>query len=143
MKTIRNILEMKKNTGVYTIHPLATTYEAVALLCAHNIGALVVSQQRGICGVFSERDCVQKLSFRERPLRHTQVCEVMDDECTSFQLSTTVQECMRYMTECQKRHVPVVECDNLIGLISIGDVVKAYIAESEFTINQLQTYIAS
>lgn len=143
MKTVRTILESKTIKGVYTIHPLATVFEAVALLSAHNIAALVVTEGDLVRGVFSERDCVQRVSLRERPLRHTRVYEVMDDDVACFSPETSIQECMQYMTECRKRHVPVLLDETLIGLVSIGDVVREYIADREFTIDQLQSYILS
>ena len=142
MKTIRTILESKSIEGVYTVHPLATVYEAVALMAAHGIAALIVTEGSQVAGIISERECVQKVALREMPLKRTKVYEVMEDEFRCFFPDTTVEECMRYMTEYRKRHVPVLDNGVLIGLVSIGDVVKEYIANQAFTIDQLQSYIA-
>ena len=142
MKTIRNILQAKSIEGVFTIHPLATVYEAIALMAAHGIAAVVVTEGTQVAGILSERECVQKVALKELPIKKIKVYEVMDDEFRCLFLDTSVEECMRYMTEKRKRHIPVIENGSLIGLVSIGDVVKEYIANQAFTIDQLQNYIA-
>ena len=142
MKTIRNVLKTKTIEGVYTVHPLSTVFEAIALMSAHNIAALVATEGTQVAGIISERDIIQKVTLRERPLKTTKIYEVMDDEFRCFFPDTDIEECMCYMTDYKKRHVPVLDNGHLIGLVSIGDIVKEHIASQAYTIDQLQSYIA-
>ena len=142
MKTVRNVMHSKSIEGVYTIHPLASIFEAIALMSAHNIATLVATEGSQVAGLISERDIIQKVTLRERALKTTKIYEVMDDEFRCFFPDTSIEECMRYMTERRKRHVPVLDNGNLVGLVSIGDIVKEYIATQAFTIDQLQSYIS-
>lgn len=139
-KTVGQLLDAK-GTEVWTIGPDATVYEALRLLADKNIGALVVVEGGRVCGIISERDYARKITLLERDSRHTQVSEIMTADVKTITRDRTVSECMTTITEEHIRHLPVVERDELVGLISVGDIVKAVIAEQAFLIKQLEQYI--
>ena len=139
-KTVGQLLDAK-GTETFTIGPDATVYEALQLLAARNVGALVVVEDDKVCGIMSERDYARKIMLLERDSRNTAVSEIMTAKVRTITREATVSECMASMTEHHIRHLPVVEDDKLIGLISVGDVVKAVMAEQAFLIQQLEQYI--
>ena len=116
-------------------------YEALQLLADKNVGALVVVEDERVCGIMSERDYARKITLLERDSHNTAVSEIMTAKVRTIARDATVSECMASMTEHHIRHLPVVEDDKLIGLISVGDVVKAVMAEQAFIIQQLEQYI--
>ena len=141
-KTVGQLLDAK-GTEVHTIGPDATVYEALLRLADKNVGALVVVDGRRVCGIISERDYARKIRLLERESRDTKVSEIMTAKVRTITRDRTITECMATITEHHIRHLPVVEDDELVGLISVGDVVKAVIAEQAFLINQLEQYITS
>lgn len=139
-KTVGHLLEAK-GTDVWSIGPDESVYEALQLLADKNVGALVVLEGDTVCGIMSERDYARKIILLERDSRNTQVREIMTAKVRTVTRTETVSECMTLMTELHIRHLPVVEDGRLIGLISVGDVVKAVMAEQAFLIEQLEQYI--
>jgi CBS domain-containing protein len=140
MKTVRQILGAKGHT-VLTIGPDATVYEALQELAAHDVGALVVTEEGEVVGLFSERDYARKLVLLVRPSKETPVREIMTKEVICVGSKQTVDGCMALMTEKKVRHLPVLENEQLAGIISVRDVVKATIEDREATIEQLEHYI--
>lgn len=139
-KTVGHLLD-SKGTEVWTIAPNTTVLDALNLLAEKNIGALVVVEDGRVCGIVSERDYARKIRLLHRDSRDTAVREIMTSDVWTITRAQSVTDCMSVMTDHHIRHLPVVENDELIGLISVGDVVKAVIAEQAFLIEQLQQYI--
>ena len=140
MKTIRQVLGAKGHT-VFTIGPEATVYEALQQLAAHDVGALVVTEEGEVVGLVSERDCARKVVLLGRLAKETPVREIMTKEVICVGSKQTVDGCMPIMSEKRVRHLPVLENEQLAGIISIGDVVKAIMEDQEATIEQLEQYI--
>jgi CBS domain-containing protein len=140
VKTIRQILE-EKGGSVVTTTPDATVLEALTRMAERNIGALVVLDGGRLAGLMSERDYARKVVLEGRSSRETPVREIMTDEVVCVGMEQTVDGCMALMTERRFRHLPVVENDKVVGVISIGDVVKALIEHQQFTIDELTHYI--
>jgi CBS domain-containing protein len=141
MYTVRQILK-NKGQQVWSISPAASVYEALQLMAAKDIGALAVVKEERLVGIFSERDYARKVILHGKTSRETRVDEIMTGRVVVVGPERTTEECMALMTEKHIRHLPVVEGERLIGLISIGDVVKAVISNQEFVINQLENYIS-
>jgi CBS domain-containing protein len=141
MYTVRQILQ-NKGQQVWSISPAASVYEALQLMAAKDIGALAVVEEERLVGIFSERDYARKVILHGKTSRETRVDEIMTARVVVVGPERTTDECMALMTEKHIRHLPVVEGERLIGLISIGDVVKAVISNQEFVINQLENYIS-
>lgn len=139
-KTVGQLLD-SKGTEVWTIAPDATVFDALNLLAEKNIGALVVVAGDRVAGIVSERDYARKIRLLHRDSRDTAVSEIMTSDVTTITREQNVTDCMSVMTDHHIRHLPVVENDQLVGLISVGDVVKAVIAEQAFLIEQLHQYI--
>ena len=143
MKTIKEILQ-EKGCATETINQDLTVREALQKLADANIGALLVTDdQGGICGIFSERDYVRTVIIKGKSSLGLQVKEFMSDQICTVHPERTVDECMALVTEKRSRHLPVLEDGKLVGIVSIGDLVKASISEKEFLINQLTRYIQS
>jgi CBS domain-containing protein len=140
VKNIRDILR-DKGSQVHTISGEANIYEALEKMAAHNIGALLVMTGDRIAGIISERDYARKVILQGRSSLQTPVEKIMTREVCCALPSQTVEECLAIITEKRCRHLPVMDGDQLIGMVSIGDLVKASIAEKEFMINQLENYI--
>jgi CBS domain-containing protein len=131
-----------KGTAVTTIQPIATVAEAASLLREQGIGALVVSTDgRGVAGIVSERDIVRRLATEGAEVLERSVAEVMTGEVTTCSPNDTVDELMALMTELHVRHLPVVVDGGLRGVVSIGDVVKAHVAQLETEVHAMQEYI--
>jgi CBS domain-containing protein len=131
-----------KGSQVHSIAPDATVYEALEKLAEKDIGALVVLQGVELVGVFSERDYVRKVILKGRSSRDMKVHEIMSSPVVTVSRQTTIDECMYRMTEQRCRHLPVVEDGNVIGVVSIGDVVNWIITTMDLTIHQLEDYIS-
>ncbi len=140
MKTIKRLLEAK-GYDVWSITPDASVYEAIKLMADRNVGALLVLESGKLVGVISERDCTRRLILKERAAKDTQVREVMTSGVIYVRPDQTVEDCMALMTAKRVRHLPVLADDQLIGIVSIGDLVKDIISEQEFMIQQLEHYI--
>ena len=142
MKNVAQILRSKSDPTVHTVVPTASMFDALKLMAEKNIGALLIMEGETIVGMVSERDYARKIvlmgrSSKETPVRDVMTCPVM---YVGPQQST--EECMALMTEKRLRHLPVLDGGKLIGLISIGDLVKDIISEQNFVIDQLQCYIS-
>lgn len=140
MKTVKDILRIKGNE-IWTTTPDATVYEALQTMAEKNVGALVVLDADAVVGIMSERDYARKVILHGRSSREIRVREIMSSEVYFVHPEQDIQECMAQMTEKRVRHLPALENDRLVGIISIGDVVKALIAEHESTIKHLEDYI--
>jgi CBS domain-containing protein len=140
MTTVRSVLQTKGNT-IWSIAPDAIVFDAIKVMAEKNIGALLVLQKEKVVGIFSERDYARKIVLKGESSRTTAVKDVMTSGVLSVQPEQSLDECMALMTNKHVRHLPVLENGILIGLISIGDVVKAIISEHEYTIKQLENYI--
>jgi CBS domain-containing protein len=139
-KTVQQILNTK-GTQVWSIAPDSTVFAALKLMGEKEIGALTVVEKGRLVGIISERDYARKVILKGRTSRDTLVKEIMSAPVITTELDQTVAECMQVMTAKHMRHLPVVEEGHLIGIISIGDLVKAVIAEQQFLIEQLEGYI--
>lgn len=142
MRTVRQLLE-SKSRNIYTVTPTTTVYDSLILMAQKEIGAVLVLDQGRLVGILSERDYARKIIIKGKASKDTLAYEIMSPPDLIVQPQHTIQECMALMTERRARHLPVFDEDRLIGLISIGDVVKDIIDEQEFVIKQLETYITS
>ena len=141
IETIHSILR-EKGSQVWSLPPHATVYEAIAEMADKRIGALaVVAEGQRLVGVISERDYARKVFLKGKSSKETLVREIMSSPVITATPDYTVDDCMRIMTEYRIRHLPVVEGERLVGMISIGDLVKAIITGQEKTITQLSNYI--
>jgi len=143
MTNVAQVIQNKIEQNIFTINPESTVLEAISLMADKGIGALVVTQQEKVVGILSERDYMRKVTLMKRTSEETTVSEIMTAKVLTVTKSTTVEDCLGLMTERHLRHLPVVENDKLIGLISIGDLVKAVMEDQRKLIDQLQQYIAS
>jgi len=141
MTTIRQILAGKPD--IHSIDPDATVLDALRLLEQKNIGALLVMRGGVLWGIFSERDYARRMILHGRSSKETQVREVMTPDVFVISPDTTSGECMVHMTDRHIRHLPVVEGGRVVGVISIGDVVRSVIDDLRFTVRQLEGYIRS
>lgn len=140
MTNVRQILEMK-GPEVWSTSPEATVYEALKIMADKNVGALVVLEGDQLKGVISERDYARKVILKGKFSKETPVSEIMSTDVVTVLPNESIEECMALMTSKRVRHLPVLEGNKLVGVISIGDVVKAIISDKEFTIEQLMNYI--
>jgi CBS domain-containing protein len=141
MDTAGQLLGQKKTQDVCTIGPDAMVYDAIKMLADHNLGALIVTEHDRLVGVFTERDYARKIILRGRSSRTTRVRDIMSDHVIYVTPDTTLDTCMALMINKYIRHLPVLEGDRLIGIVSMGDAVKACLGEREFVIDQLVHYI--
>jgi CBS domain-containing protein len=140
MNIVRQILKAKGD-GIWTIGPRATVFEALRLMADKKVGALVVVENGLVIGILSERDYARKVVLEGKSSKDTPVSEIMTERVIGVTPATTVQECMALMTEMHIRHLPVMERGQLMGVISIGDVVKSIMSEQEYLIEHLENYI--
>ena len=138
--TLDSVLRFK-GRQVWSIAPTATVYEAIARMSEKGVGALLVLSRDRLAGIISERDYARKVILKERSSKDTLVREIMTDRVITAGPADTVEECMRSMTEHRIRHLPVLDGDRVIGMVSIGDLVNWTISAHEETIGQLQGYI--
>jgi CBS domain-containing protein len=141
MRTVGEFL-LDRNGPPHSIEPYHTVREALELMAQHNIGALLVIAGPRLVGVFSERDYARKVALLGRSSSHTQVSQVMSGKVISVSPKQTIEECMELMTHHHIRHLPVLREDQILGLISIGDVVREMLAAQKFMIDQLHSYIS-
>jgi CBS domain-containing protein len=140
MITVKDILKTK-GQDVLSITPDATVYEALKIMADKNVGALVVLEGETVAGIMSERDYARKVILHGKSSREMQVREIMTSRVYYMRPEQNLQECMAQMTDRHVRHLPILDEDRLVGIISIGDVVKAIIADQESTIKLLENYI--
>ena len=142
MKTLKQLLQAKP-LGVLSIAPQATVFDALKLMAEKNVGALLVMDGGSLTGIMTERDYARKVILKSKSSLDTPVREIMTDKVLCVQAEQSVEQCMGLMTDQRIRHLPVMEGDRLIGVLSIGDLVKETISEQELTIKQLESYIHS
>ena len=140
MITIKQFLGPEPK-AVCTISPQDTAYKALEIMAEKDIGAVVVVKDEKVVGIFSERDYARKVILKEKSSKNTAVKELMTDKVCYVRPEQTMDECMALMTEKHMRHLPVIDGGKLIGIVSIGDVVKQIVKYKEFTIQQLENYI--
>ena len=140
MKTLKQLLEAK-GRDVYSIAPDALVFDALRLMADKGVGALMVMEGGRIAGILSERDYARKVILHGKSSHDIQVRDIMTGKIITVHPGQTVEECMALMTEKRIRHLPVTEGERLIGVLSIGDLVKEVIAEQQQTIRQLESYI--
>lgn len=142
MTSVAQLLKTKpNNTTVFTIGADDSVYEAIRLMAEKGIGALVVTDGDSIAGIVTERDYARKVVLMDRSSKATPVRDIMSKAVRFVRPDQTTEDCMALMTERRMRHLPVIENDRLVGMVSIGDLVKNIIAEQQFTIQQLEFYI--
>jgi IMP dehydrogenase len=142
MTSVREILRLKKDhRQVWTIDAANSAYAALQLMTTHNVGSLLVVREGRIVGLVTERDFTRKCALKQSPSRETPVSEIMSAPVLYVTPDDTADACMALMTESRVRHLPVLDCRNLVGLISMGDIVKAIVADREFLIDELIRYI--
>ena len=139
--TVRDMLRGK--SSVYSVGPGDTVYDALRLMADKNIGAVIVRSDQKLDGIFSERDYARKVILLGKTSRETLVKEIMTSPVISIEPDWTADQCMALMTDKRIRHLPVIEQDRLIGVISIGDVIRAVVDDQQFTIRSLERYITS
>lgn len=142
MKTVRQLLQ-SKGGAVYSVSPDARVFEALKLMAEKEIGALLVLDGGTLAGIMSERDYARKVILHGKSSHDIPVRDIMTSSLVTVSPSQTVDQCMALMTSKRIRHLPVLEGGKLVGLVSIGDLVKEVIAEQELTIRQLESYIHS
>jgi CBS domain-containing protein len=142
MKTVKEILQTK-SPGLLSIGSEATVLDALKMMADHEVGALVVIDGERLAGIFSERDYARKVILHGKASKDTLVSEIMTHKVVCVRPEQTVEECMALMTDRRIRHLPVLQDNRVIGVISIGDVVKEVISEQRFVIDQLERYIHS
>lgn len=142
LDTVRLLLKQKDN-NVWHVSPEASVYDAIEIMASKYVGALMVISEGKLVGVVSERDYARKVILQGKASRQTQVKEIMTSPAVYVTPAQTVEDCMRIMTEHHFRHLPVVEEGNILGVVSIGDLVKWVISAQEQTISQLHNYITS
>jgi len=142
MQTVRDILK-KKEPGTHGVSPQTSVYDALKLMAEKNIGAVLVLEGGRPVGILSERDYARQVVLKGKASKDTPVREIMTSRVVFVRPEQSVEECMALMTDKRIRHLPVLEEGALIGLVSVGDVVKAVISEKQFRIEQLENYITS
>ncbi len=142
MKKIKEVLD-SKGRDVLSIRPDASIYEAVTLMAERGVGALLVMEGDRLVGLVGERDCAWKVILEDRSPRETDVKQIMTKNILCVDLEQTVEGGMALMTDKRIRHLPVVNGDRVEGIVSIGDLVKAIIADQQFVIEQLEHYVTS
>ena len=142
MKTVRDLLE-GKGRDVWSVAPDSTVYDALKLMAERGIGAVLVLDGKTVAGILSERDYARQVVLKGKASKDTPVREIMTTRVVFIGPERSAEDCMAVMTDKRIRHLPVLDGDDLLGILSIGDVVKAVISEKQFQIEQLETYIRS
>lgn len=140
--TAQNLLASKTNTEIHAVRPDQTTYEALQLMAAKDVGAVAVMEEGRLLGILTERDYARKIVLHGKASRHTPVFDTMNRQYPSVRPETTLDECMRLISESRFRYVAVMDGDTLLGLVSIGDIVKHIIALQQANIEHLERYIS-
>jgi CBS domain-containing protein len=140
MGKVRNIIQTKGN-AVFSVQSGITVYNALELMFEKSIGALLVVDNGKFVGIFTERDYARKLILKGKSSKETLIREVMTERPITVALDTSIEDCMKIMSDKKIRHLPVMENEKLVGLISVGDVVKFIIEEQKFIIENLEQYI--
>ena len=141
MKTVQDLLD-ENNRELIKIDPNQTVFEALTMLSKHDIGALVVMNGEILSGIFSERDYARKVILSGKSSKETFVKEIMTEKVKCISPQNNIEDCMKIMTESRFRHLPVLMGNKVLGIISIGDIVRETIIYQKFIINQLEQYIS-
>jgi CBS domain-containing protein len=141
MESVRHILN-RKGREVWSLAPESTVFEAVAMMAERGVGALIVVDEGKVAGVISERDYARKVVLKGHASREVRVGEIMSHPVITVTPDHTVEECMRIATDHRIRHLPVIEAGKLVGVVSIGDLVRSTIMKQQETISHLTDYIA-
>jgi CBS domain-containing protein len=142
MINVRQLLD-RKGRQVFSIAPTAAVLDAIRMMAEHHVGALLVMQGDALSGIVSERDYARKVILMGRSSADTPVRDIMSAPVITVQPETAVEQCMKIMTEHRVRHLPVIDGGRVVGMVSIGDLVKVVIAEQQQQIEQLESYIHS
>ena len=142
MGTVRNIL-CTKGHEVFSVEPAVTVYDAIELMSQKNIGGLIITDHRceKLLGIFTERDYARRLILKGKSSKDTEIGEIMTENPPTVCPDDSIEDCMKLMTNCRTRHLPVVESGRLTGMISIGDVVRFIMDEQRGIIEDLEQYI--
>jgi CBS domain-containing protein len=141
MKTLKQLLD-EKGRDVWSLAPDDTVFDAIKLMAEKGIGALAILKSGSLIGMITERDYARKVILKEKSSKETSISDIMTTKVVYARSDQSIDECMALMTEKRVRHLPVFEERELIGIVSIGDLVKAIIAEQQFVIEQLEQYIS-
>jgi CBS domain-containing protein len=142
MTVVAQLLKQKRDV-IYNVDPEAPVLEAIRLMAEHGVGALLVMQGQQLVGVVSERDYARKVILKGRSSSETSVREIMSSPVLTVRPDQSVRECMQIMTDKRVRHLPVLEGERVVGVLSIGDLVRAVLEEQQKTIEELEHYIRS
>jgi len=142
MKTVKNIVQNKSNS-IHSVGLKTSVLDALVIMMDRNISALLVMEGSDLKGIFTERDYARKIILQGKSSKETKIEEAMTASLEVVNLNTSIDHCMQIMTDKHIRHLPVVEEGNIVGIISIGDLVKFVIEDQKQTIEQLQSYISS
>jgi CBS domain-containing protein len=140
VKLVKDILG-EKGADIYSIGPGDTVFDALTMMSDKRVGALVVMEEGELKGVISERDYARKVFLKGRSSPDTSVSEIMSDRVVCATMQQSAEECMALMTDKRVRHLPILDQNQVIGVVSIGDLVKAIISDQQFIIEQLEHYI--
>ena len=141
MSTVRDIIRKKGSNEIWSIAPDATVYDAMQMMADRGVGALLVMTGNQVNGILSERDCIRKVDLKGHTSRVTKVSEIMTSEVISVKVSEKLEECMATMIERNIRHLPVYEGEQLLGLISVRDVLREVVEVQKSLISQLERFI--
>ena len=142
MKTVNQLLQLKGGE-IFSLKPDSSVLDAIKMMAEKSVGALLVMDQQKLAGIISERDYARKVILHGKSSHDTPVRDIMTQKLVTVNLAHTVEDCMGLMTAKRIRHLPVVESGRVVGVLSIGDLVKEVIAEQQETIKQLEQYIHS
>jgi len=142
MAVVAQLLKQKRDT-IYSVGPEAPVLEAIRLMAEHGVGALLVMQEQQLVGVVSERDYARKVILKGRSSSETSVRQIMSSPVFTVRPDQSVRECMQLVNDRRVRHLPVVEGERVIGVLSIGDLVRSVLEEQQKTIEELEQYIRS
>ena len=140
MRTVEQLLQVK-GSDIWSILPQATAYNALQIMAEKNVGALLVIEKEKLVGIFSERDYARKVILKDKSSKNTSVGELMTREVFYIDADSTLEEIMALMTAKRIRHLPVLKNNQLIGIVTLGDVVKQIISDQQFAIRELEKYI--
>lgn len=140
--TAKNLLSTKFHQEIYAVTPDQSTYEALQLMAAKDVGAVAVIEEGNLIGILTERDYARKIVLHGKTSRHTPVFDTMNRNFPKVELETSIDDCMRLITDSRFRYVAVMEGNRILGLVSIGDIVKHTIALQQASIEHLERYIS-
>ena len=140
MRTVEQLLQVK-GSDIWSIAPRTTAYNALQIMAEKNVGALLVMEKEKLVGIFSERDYARKVILKEKSSKNTSVGDLMTREVFYINADSTLEESMALMTAKRIRHLPVLKHNQLIGIVTLGDVVRQIITDQKFAIRELEKYI--